>query len=299
VIDHFLSRFERSWQLVGASWKVLRSDRELLILPILSGLATALVVATFGLPVLAAAALDPQHAKQTLSEPDALLYAWFFLFYVVQYFVVIFFNTALVGAALERLDGGDPTVASALSLACRRIDAILGYAILSATIGVLLRALSERFGLVGRLLGAGAGLAWTVMTFLVVPVLAAEGSGPVAAIQQSAALLRRSWGENLIGSGGISVATSALLAWVMFFGCAGGMLSFHHDDVVLGIATLAGSGVVLLGILLVGAALSAVYQAAVYYYAVAGEPPRGFDRDLLRGAFGPKGSTSASGASSR
>jgi Family of unknown function (DUF6159) len=282
------SRFERSCRLIAASWDVLRSDRELLILPALSGVATALLAAVFFAPVVAAAALDPGHTGQAMRGPDALLYFWLFLFYVAQYSVVIFFNTALVGAALERLDGGDPTVASALALACRRLDAILGYAIISATVGVVLRAVSERFGLLGRLLGFGAGLAWTVMTFLVVPVLAAEGIGPLAAIDKSAALLRRSWGENLIGSAGISFVISLLMVVVMVVGFAGGIVSLKRGDTMLGIPLLAGSGVLLLAILLVGAALSAVYQAAVYYYAVADEPPRGFDRDLLRGAFGPK-----------
>jgi hypothetical protein len=289
MADDMLSRFERSCRLISASWDVLRSDRELLILPALSGVATALLVAVFFAPVVAAAALAPGHAGQAMREPDALLYFWLFLFYVAQYSVVIFFNTALVGAALERLDGGDPTVASALALAYRRLDAILGYAVISATIGVILRAISERFGLLGRLLGFGAGLAWTVMTFLVLPVLAAEGIGPLAAIDKSAALLRQSWGENLIGGAGISLVMSLLLALVMFVGCGGGMVSLHRGDTMLAISLLAGSCVLILAIVLVGAALSAVYQAAVYYYAVAGEPPRGFDRDLLRSAFGTKG----------
>jgi hypothetical protein len=286
MADDMLSRFERSCRLIGASWDVLRSDRELLILPALSGVATALLVAVFFAPVVA---LDPTHAGAAVREPDALLYFWLFLFYVAQYSVVIFFNTALVGAALERLDGGDPTVASALALACRRLDTILGYAVISATVGVVLRAISERFGLLGRLLGFGAGLAWTVMTFLVVPVLAAEGVGPLAAIDKSAALLRRSWGENLIGSAGISFVMSLLMVIVMVVGFAGGIVSLKRGDTMLGILLLAGSCVLLLAILLAGAALSAVYQAAVYYYAVAGEPPRGFDRDLLRGAFGTNG----------
>ena len=102
---------------------------------------------------------------------------WLFVFYVVN-LIVFFFNTALVGAAIERLEGGDPTVASALALARSRIGAILGYAVISATVGVLLRMIAERLGIIGRFIEAGTGLAWTVTTFLVVPVLAAEGIGP-------------------------------------------------------------------------------------------------------------------------
>jgi hypothetical protein len=154
---------------------------------------------------------------------------------------------------------------------------------------MVLRMISERLGLIGRLLGFAGGLAWTVMTFLVVPVLAAEGVGPIAAIEKSASLLRRSWGENLIGSAGISLVMSAIMAVIMVVGVAGGIVSLNRGDTVTGISLLVASVPLVLGVLLVGAALSAVYQAAVYYFAVAGEPPSGFDRDLLRNAFGRKG----------
>jgi hypothetical protein len=289
VSDDLLSRFERSCRLIAASWQVLRSDRELLVLPLMSAVATSLVVASFAAAAFAGGEFDALHAGQAVAAPDASFYAWCFAFYVVQYGVVIFFNTALVGAALERLDGGNPTLGSALALAYRRIGPILCYAVVSATVGMVLRMISERLGLIGRLLGFAGGLAWTVMTFLVVPVLAAEGVGPIAAIEKSASLLRRSWGENLIGSAGISLVMSAIMAVIMVVGVAGGIVSLNRGDTVTGISLLVASVPLVLGVLLVGAALSAVYQAAVYYFAVAGEPPSGFDRDLLRNAFGRKG----------
>ena len=288
--EGILSRFERSCRLIGASWQVLRSDRELLILPIMSALATIMVVATFGAAAFAAGEFDAMHGGKPV--PEASFYAWCFAFYVVQYGVVIFFNTALVGAALHRLDGGNPTLGSALSLAYSRIGPILGYAVVSATVGVVLRMISERLGFIGRLVGFAAGLAWTVTTFLVVPVLAAEGIGPIAAIEKSASLLRRSWGENLIGRAGISLVMAAVMAAIVIVGVGGGILSLRRGDAAAGVALLVVSVPLLLAVMLVGAALSAVYQAAVYYYAVAGEPPRGFDRDLLRTAFGQKGSGS-------
>jgi hypothetical protein len=235
VSDDLLSRFERSCRLIAASWQMLRSDRELLVLPLMSAVATSLVVASFAAAAFAGGEFDALHAGQAVAAPDASFYAWCFAFYVVQYGVVIFFNTALVGAALERLDGGNPTLGSALALAYRRIGPILGYAVVSATVGMVLRMISERLGLIGRLLGFAGGLAWTVMTFLVVPVLAAEGVGPIAAIEKSASLLRRSWGENLIGSAGISLVMSAIMAVIMVVGVAGGIVSLNRGDTVTGI----------------------------------------------------------------
>ena len=172
----FVTRFGRSWLLIKASWSVLRADKELLVLPLLSGVATILVLAAFiGAAALAGVFKALENGADTLNAP---FYAGLFVFYVVQYFVIIYFNTALVGAAIERLEGGNPTVGSGLALAQSRIGAILGYAVISATIGVLLRMLAERLGFIGRILETGVGFAWTVTTFLVVPVLAAEGVGP-------------------------------------------------------------------------------------------------------------------------
>ncbi len=204
-----VSRIARSWRLIKASTAVLNDDGELLLLPILAGAASlavggAMLWQAFDFGTFAG------FSEGEATNPPASFYAWLFVFYLVQYFIIIFFNTALVGAAIERLDGGDPTIRSALGLAFRRIMPIFGYALVSATIGVLLRLLGERLGIIGRLIAAGAGLGWTVMTFLVVPVLAAEGIDPLEAIQRSAALLRKTWGENLIGSAGISVIMGAL-----------------------------------------------------------------------------------------
>jgi hypothetical protein len=281
----FISRVERSWRLIKASTAVLQDDGELLLLPVLSGTATLAVGGAFVWQAMNDGTFDAVKDGQAGALP-ASLYVWLFAFYLVQYFVIIFFNTALVGAALDRLEGRDPTLRSALALAFRRIGPIFGYAIASATVGILIRFIGERLGLIGRLIGAGAGLAWTVMTFLVVPVLAAEGIGPVEAIERSAGLLRKTWGENIVGSAGISLVMgfAAFVVGLAFVG--GAFLLPTHQAIALALMTA--GAIAFIAIMVFGTALSAVYSAAVYYYAVIGEPPVDFDRDMVRGAFAPK-----------
>ncbi len=279
-----LSRFGRSWLLIKASWGVLRSDKELLVLPLLSGVATVLVLAAF----LGAAALAGAFEAMQQGDPEALgvsFYAGLFVFYVVQYFVIVHFNTALVGAAIDRLEGGNPTIGSALALAQSRIGVIFGYAVISATIGVVLRMIAERLGFIGRLLEAGLGLAWTVTTFLVVPVLAAEGVGPMEAIRKSAVLLKKTWGENLIGNAGISLVLSFAGFVVALVGIGGGMMLTDEGYAVLGIPLVSAAVLAFLLVILIGAALSGIYAAAVYRYAVDGRAPGGFDQALIEGAF--------------
>jgi hypothetical protein len=285
-----ISGTARSWRLIKASTKVLSDDGELLLLPVLSGAATIGVCGMLVWQAMNDGTFDAVREGANPADLPASLYVWLFAFYLVQYFIIIFFNTALVGAAIERLDGGDPTIRSALGLAFRRILPIFGYALVSATVGMLLRFIGERLGLLGRLLELGAGLAWTVTTFLVVPVLAAEGIGPVEAIQRSGELLRKTWGENIVGSAGISLVMGAAMAVIIFPTVL--LAQRIGDDWSLGLPLLVGAGLLIAGIMAFGAALQAVYSAAVYFYAVVGEPPEGFDRDLIRDAFARKpGST--------
>jgi hypothetical protein len=284
-----ISRFERSCRLIAASWAVLRSDSELVILPLISGLATLLLAATFlGFGFLSGI-FDPMRDGTPAEHLPTALYVGLFLFYVGQYFLVYFFNTALVSGALERLAGGNPTLGSTLAFAASRAGAIFGYAVISATIGIVLRMIAERLGLIGRLIEAGAGLAWTVATFLAVPVLAAEGVGPIEAIRKSGALLRSTWGENLIGNAGISFAISAIVCVACVLGFGGGFLLADRGQQLAAIPFFfVAIFTVLIGTLL-GSALASVYSAVVYRYATGGDLPHGFDKYLVKDSFRRKG----------
>ena len=291
--DGMIDRFMRSCQLAKASWDVLRADRELLLLPVLSIVATALALLVWAATIRAAGIPVPKaHAAGMLQamRADPALFASFFIAYLFMIFIGLFFNTALVGAALQKLQGGNPTVGSALALASRRAGAIFGYAVVSATVGMLMAMIVERLGgVIGRLFGLGIGFAWTVATFLVVPILAAEGAGPIRAIEESTGLLRRTWGENLIGNVGISLAMSAVTAVIMIAGFASGLTAARHGHAELVAPIFAGTVFLFLVSALVGFALRGIYVAAVYYYAVAGTPPWGFAPEALQGAFRRKG----------
>ncbi|MBS7458047.1 DUF6159 family protein [Coralloluteibacterium stylophorae] len=274
-----MGKFSRSWALVKASAGVLRSDKELLVFPLIAAGAAALVALSFALPVFGLGLLDGAGR----GAPPAL-YLLAFAFYLSQYFVMFFFNCALVGAAMIRLDGGDPTVRDGLAIAWSRVGAILGYAAVAATVGLLLRALEERLGLVGRIVTGLLGAAWTVATFLTVPVLVARDLGPLDAIRESTQLLRRSWGENLIGNGGIGLAFG-LLTVLAGIGLIGGGVVLMAS-----VSTGAGLALIVLGVLatgllaLVQTALSGIYSAALYRFATGAEGGA-FDEALLADAF--------------
>jgi hypothetical protein len=274
-------RLKRSFRLVGASAEVLRQDKHLMLFPIISGLALLVVLAAFALPLFGLASIDG------IGRGGA--YSAAFLFYIVQYFVIFYYNTALVGAVMIRLDGGSPTLRDGLRIANARIGTIDGYAVISATVGVILRAIQERVGFIGRLIAGLLGAGWTVATFLVVPVIASGERGAMDSISESTALLKRTWGENVAGQVGLSTAFGMLY----FFLIAGGVLltlfmaklgaapAFYFLFATF--AVLAG-----LACMLVHATLSGIYSAVLYRYAVGGSDAPGFDHGALASAFQQK-----------
>ena len=273
-------KFSRSWQLVKASAAVLRSDKELLLFPLVSSVATLLVAATFLVPVIGLRLFEGGN----IGVGGAIVG---FLFYLSQYFVIFFFNTALVGAAMIRLEGGNPTLADGFNAAKARIPAILGYAAIAATVGVLLQGLKSKDNFLVRLLGSALGAAWTLATFLVVPVLVSRNLGPIDALKESVSLLKRTWGENAVGQVGIGAAFGLITAAVAIVGFGLAALA-AQASMALAIAI---GAVAVLAVLAVGiyqAALSGIYSAALYRYAVSHEAPDAFRGADLAHAFLPK-----------
>ncbi len=281
-------KFSRSWALLKASATVLRSDKSLLLFPLLSGLCTLLVAASFLLPVGMMVIGNPQAGQQFEHGMSVGAYMLLFGFYLVQYFVIIFFQTALTGVALMHLRGEPTSVGAGFALARAKLPQILGYALIAATVGLLLRMIQERLGLIGRLVVGFIGLAWTVATFLVVPVLVSKDVGPVDAVKESVELLKRSWGENLIGNGGIGVVFGLMMMLAVLVGAAliGGAVAMHSLPAIVLVAFVVVLGFILLG--LIQASLQGIYAAALYRYAEAGEVSVGFDQALLQQAFTSK-----------
>ncbi len=272
-------KFSQSWALIKSSAEVLRADKELLLLPVLSSIAAIIVAASFFVPGLIFGLFEME------GGPIHIVLA--FLFYLSQYFVIFFFNTALVGAAMIRLEGGDPSLKDGLRIAWDRKGAILGYAAIAAIVGMILKAMEERAGWIGRIVIGMIGMAWTVASFLVVPVIVAQNLGPIDAVKQSARMLKRSWGENIIGNVGLGVAFGLMHFLLILIAIVATIAAFMAAT---SLGFVVGALFVLAIILLsvIHAALSGIYAAAVYRFAADGQAPEGFNSDMMQSAFRPK-----------
>jgi hypothetical protein len=275
-----MNKIHRTWSLMSACWQVLKQDKALLLFPFMSGICCLLLLASFAVPLYATNHWQPPGAGAAPAR-QAAYYGVLFLFYLCNYFVVIFFNAAIVACATDRLNGGQATVGDGFRAAAARLPVIAGWAVVSATVGLILRLIEDRSKWVGRLVAGLLGAAWTVVSFLVVPILVVENKGPFAALQESAGLVKKTWGQQLVGnfSFGLIFFLMAIPAVVVVvLGIVSGNAALMLGGIGLGVIYL-----IILG--LVQSALQSIFQAAVFLYARDGQVPEGFEAELLGNAM--------------
>jgi len=269
----------RSFELVRTSWNILMDDKKLLVFPVLSGIVTIIVILSFIFPLLVTGAL------MGMSDAGPVVYyGLLFLFYIVSYFVVIFFNTALISCVNAKLNGKDMSVGEGLSNSARHLPAILGWALVSATVGIILHLLERRSGLLGRIVLALVGGVWALVTYFVVPVLILEEKGVYDSLKESVTLIRKTWGESIVGSAGIAIVFVAIGVIAAFAVVA---TLFLGSLVVFG-AALALFLVLLVVLAVIYSAMQGIYVTALYTYAKTGTVPSAFHPDLIQNAFVPK-----------
>jgi hypothetical protein len=283
-----MGKFSRSWQLVQQSFAILRSDKQLMLFPVLSAVSclilTAIIATGGAFLLLPARAAALAAGEQFHPNQSPLFMVGMFTLYVVNYFVIVFFNVALVGVANSRLMGGTWTFRDGLELAWERKGTILQWALVAATVGVILRTVEERLGLIGRIIMRFVGMAWALACYFVVPVLAFEDLTPIEAVKRSAKLFRDTWGEKVMGGFSLSLVTMALMlpgiGLVIVAAMLGGVTGL-----------LIGLAVMILYFLLLSVFMSAVggiFTAALYRYACFKQVAPAFSQELIASAWAPK-----------
>jgi len=289
-----MDRFKRSWELAKQSWAVMRGHPSLALFPIISGLATLLVSISFIAPVLlslnSSGFFESSHKANDSLPP--LYYVVTFLYYLVSYFVVVFFNVALIHCANKALNNEETSVGDGIGAAVGRLGPILGWSLVGATVGMILRTLSERVGIIGKIVVMLLGGAWNIVTFFVVPTLALEGVGPIKAIKTSFETIKKTWGETLIGNIGVSYAISLLaLIPIPILIVAGVVTQSMWVVGVLGLVSI----LYWVALSVIGSCLTGIYTTAVYHYARTGTVPGVFTSEQIQMAFLQKPENKISG----
>jgi hypothetical protein len=273
----FFDRLSNGWQIAMNSFKVLKENKQLVLFPILSGISILLILGSFVTMMLAGAGWD---IEQVEDPGGTASFLYLFLYYLVNYFIVVFFNTALVHCSRLYFHGEEVTIKKGLQFAWSRLGAIFAWAMLAATVGTILKALEENFGWIGRIVIGLLGVAWSIATFFVVPVIAYENLGPIDAFKRSTSLMKQKWGESLGGnfSFGILQFIGILVVGIVLF-IIGNLV---HP--VLGVM------LAVMGALLVFAIISAaqtIFISAVYHN-VTGDPVKHFNQNMIDNLFESK-----------
>jgi hypothetical protein len=277
-----MGRLATTWELMKSSWHILMQDKPLLLLPIVSGIAGLLVMAVFIVPFIGTGG-----GLRSAEAPTFATYVIGFCYYLCNFFVIYFFNAALVDYVVTRLRGDEPTLGGSLREAAACAPQIAMWAVAAATVGVVLQAIQSRTGFLGKLVAGFLGIAWTLITFFVVPLIVIERKGAIEAISDSTAMVRKTWGQQVVSGVGYGLIGFLLTLPAIIIGIlllvtlgAGGVHGFMPYAMVVaaGIAWIVTVAVVM-------SALKAIFGVVLYTYTKTGKVPAGFAERDLRNAI--------------
>jgi Family of unknown function (DUF6159) len=280
-----MKRIKRGWGLTKKSWGLLNSHRELIRFPLYGGIATILLGILFLGP---GAYLIDQHSY---GGGVPLLIIGVYVLTVIG----VYFSVGLAAAANLIFSGQEATVSDGLAVARSRFSQICGWAAVSTAISVLMAVLENQGGVLGNIAARLVGLAWALVTFMSVPVIALEGTGPLETLKRSATIFKQKWGEQVTGNIAIGGA-------ITLFGTLPAVALIAIGFVIWPSASFAGALLVVVGAivlciaLLISKALSGVFGVALYRYAVDGQAVGGFTQEELESAVKLKKGATPGGA---
>ena len=280
-----MSNFSKSFQLVKQSFSVLKKDKEIMLFPIISAILTIVAFMSFMIPFFMTGLF------RTISETLGGYSFWLivFFYYILNYFIITFLNVGLITCANIRLGGGDPTFGDGFRNAAKNIGKIFIWALISATVGVILRMISDKQKTVGRIIAGIIGMAWNLLTFFVVPVMIFEKTSPTESIKKSGELFKKTWGENAIAQFSMAGFFTLLNLGIFLVAFALGIfavVSLKSAIVTLAIFLL--MVLVLIVLSIISSCLNGIFVVALYKYANDGQIPSVYDSEIIQNAFKSK-----------
>lgn len=286
-----IGKFKASWLIAMASWNLIKQDKEVLTFPILSAIfmfvVTGVIGIIFYLLVLGGqlsltSGVEGSTATASLSNVSyfvEVIYA--FVLYFITTFITLFFETGIITIIKGRLSGQDLTFNDGIENARKKIKVILIWSFVSATVGTFLKIISDRSKLVGKIITALLGSAWSILTFFIAPIIIVENLTIQESLKKSAETIKRVWGESAI----IGVGTGLAFFFLYLFG----ILAFIALIFTLNKFLIIGGFVLFVIYLIIlsaiSSALSVVFRVVLYEYASTGQVPAGFTADILKMAI--------------
>lgn len=271
---NFFDKLSNGWKIAMNSFKILKANKQLIIFPILSGLSLVLVMGSFVVGMLG---LNHWNFDFVEEQNPVVTYLIAFCFYVINYFIIVFFNMALIHCTRLYFRGEEVTVNAGIRFSMSRIGAIFSWALFAGVVGTILKAIQENSGILGKIITGAIGIIWGIATFFVVPVIAYENAKPLDAIKRSASLMKQKWGESLGAT--FSFALIQFLAVIII-----GLPLFFLGSLI---HPVAGIALAVFGVFAVAAIISAaetIFVSAVYHN-ITSDPTTHFNQQLIDNLF--------------
>ena len=284
-----MERLRRSWELGKASWSLMMANPKLLLFPLIATIAlliSSAAIGGIGWGIIYALGMDVSTEISSENAPSLVVLV---LVSLAGSIVTIYFNTALTGAVLRQIDGQTATLGDGLAVANSRKRAILGWALLVTTVGLVLAVIRDKGGVAGRVVAWIGDIAWTLATFFVVPILATHNIGPIDALKQSGSLFKRTWGEQVVGNAGIGIFSFIIGLPLVLVAIVVAGLGFATGSIPVIVVALIIAGLLIGLAIAIGSTLSGIYRTVLYRWATSGEVAAGFPQEAVTGAFVPKG----------
>ena len=274
---NIIDRFSNGWNIASNSWAVLKENRKLILFPILSGLSMLAVILSFVVIALASVGWDFEAFDNIQDRGNIVHYLFVFGYYLINYFIIVFFNTALIHCTHLYFMGEKPTIRQGLQFAVSRIGVLLSWAAFAATVGTALRLLQDNLGSIGKFVTGLIGIVWSIATFFVVPVIAYENLGPIAAFKRSAELMKQKWGERL--GAGFSFGLIQLVSFIVLALLGFGLGWALHPLVGIIVFVLG-----VFSVLVLVSAVRTIFISAVYH-GLNGDPVKHFNQQFADNLF--------------
>lgn len=273
-----------SWELLRATASILKKNKKFLIYPAVSLFSLGVVLLTFVYPFIFKGGIS--HAMT--QKVSINYYFYLFIFYLIANFITIFFNSALIAVVNKSLSGEDPGIMDGFADSLKHIRSLLVFAVLSSIVGILLHRIAEKFSWLGKIFAIAADLAWNMAVFFVLPVVVIKDEDIFTAIKSSASMMKKTWGEVLIGN---FVVDAGLLSVTLIV-----MLIFAPITALLGFTNLSPAafftgtvGFCIVFVLSFSSSIfDVIYKIVLYRYVTTGKIEDGFKEEHLKSAFIPK-----------
>ena len=279
-----IGKFKASKTIVSESWNVLKQDKEIMWFPVISSLTTTVAMLIMGIifyAIVLGGNLSGLSFDANSSVGTVMFYGGLLIYYVVIFFIVNFFEAGLFVIVNGRFSGQNLTFNDGIRGAKAHISKIFLWSLISATVGVILRIISDRSKLIGKIVAAVLGGAWAILTYFSLPALVIGNVSVKDSFKESASVIRKTWGESLIINFGVGLFFTLIAFFTVLIAICICILAPTFYVIVL-VAILLVAFMIALSI--VATTLGSIFKLALYTYARTGQIPQGFSPDIVRGA---------------